>query len=183
MKLDYLPSFFTLFYSLPSKGSISELSGLVLKQTPFSDTFVTQTLPISCEAWVSCGSESRNGTGGMGGQRGGAYRVITINLSMRFRANKKLLSQLEYESEKNRKLSPQFFFPGKKHRHLFFSPGVAVLKYPFVAEQQPAPTFVRWIGGINIYPFVTVVAKFLPCCWGTCAVFKFIWPSLDRTRL
>lgn len=52
MKLDYLPSFFTLFYSLPSKGSISELSGLVLKQTPFSDTFVTQTLPRSCEAWV-----------------------------------------------------------------------------------------------------------------------------------
>ena len=100
MKLDYLPSFFTLFYSLPSKGSISELSGLVLKQTPFSATFVTQTLPRSCEAWVSCGSESRNGTGGMGGQRGGAYRVITINLSMRFRANKKLLSQLEYESEK-----------------------------------------------------------------------------------
>lgn len=80
MKLDYLPSFFTLFYSLPSKGSISELSGLVLKQTPFSATFVTQTLPRSCEAWVSCGSESRNGTGGMGGQRGGAYRVITINL-------------------------------------------------------------------------------------------------------
>ena len=100
MKLDYLPSFFTLFYSLPSKGSISELSGLVLKQTPVSGTFVTQTLPISCEAWVSCGSESRNGTGEMGGQRGGTYRVITINLSMRFRANKKLLSQLEYESEK-----------------------------------------------------------------------------------
>lgn len=100
MKLDYLPSFFTLFYSLPSKGSISELSGLVLEQTPVSDTFVTQTLPISCEAWVSCGSESRNGTGGMGGQRGGAYRVITINLSMRFRANKKLLFQLEYKSEK-----------------------------------------------------------------------------------
>lgn len=120
MKLDYLPSFFTLFYSLPSKGSISELSGLVLKQTPFSDTFVTQTLPISCEAWVSCGSESRNGTGGMGGQRGGAYRVITINLSMRFRANKKLLSQLEYESEKNRKLSPQFFFPGKNTDTCFF---------------------------------------------------------------
>ena len=59
MKLDYLPSFFALFYSLPSKGSISELSGLVLEQTPVSDTFVTQTLPISCEAWVSCGSESR----------------------------------------------------------------------------------------------------------------------------
>lgn len=142
MKLDYLPSFFTLFYSLPSKGSISELSGLVLEQTPVSDTFVTQTLPISCEAWVSCGSESRNGTGGMGGQRGGAYRVITINLSMRFRANKKLLSQLEYESEKNRKLSPQFFFP-EKTQTLVFSPGVAVLKYPFVAEQRPAPTFVR----------------------------------------
>ena len=121
MKLDYLPSFFTLFYSLPSKGSISELSGLVLKQTPFSDTFVTQTLPRSCEAWVSCGSESRNGTGGMGGQRGGAYRVITINLSMRFRANKKLLSQLEYESDKNGKLSPQFFFfPGKNTDTCFF---------------------------------------------------------------
>lgn len=183
MKLDYLPSFFTLFYSLPSKGSISELSGLVLKQTPVSGTFVTQTLPISCEAWVSCGSESRNGTGGMGGQRGGAYRVITINLSMRFRANKKLLSQSEYESDKNRKLSPQFFFRKKKTQTLVVFTGSRFLKYPFVAEQQPAPTFVRWIGGINIYPFVTVVAKFLPCCWGTCAVFKFIWPSLDRTRL
>ena len=68
--------------------------------------------------------------------------MITINLSMRFRANKKLLSQLEYESEKNRKLSPQFFFP-EKTQTLVFSPGVAVLKYPFVAEQRPAPTFVR----------------------------------------
>ena len=143
MKLDYLPSFFTLFYSLPSKGSISELSGLVLEQTPVSGTFVTQTLPISCEAWQSCGSESRNGTGGMGGQRGGAYRVITINLSMRFRANKKLLSQSEYESEKNRKLSPQFFFPEKKTQTLVFFTGSRFLKYPFVAEQQPAPTFVR----------------------------------------
>ena len=116
-----LPSvLFHSFYSLPSKGSISELSGLVLEQTPVSDTFVTQTLPISCEAWVSCGSESHNGTGGMGGQRGGAYRVITINLSMRFRANKKLLFQLEYKSEKNRKLSPQFFFSGKNTDTCFF---------------------------------------------------------------
>ena len=130
MKLDYLPSFFTLFYSLPSKGSISELSGLVLEQTPVSDTFVTQTLPISCEAWVSCGSESRNGTGGMGGQRGGAYRVITINLSMRFRANKKLLSQLEYESEKNRKLSPQFFFFRKNTQTLVFFTGSRCFKIP-----------------------------------------------------
>lgn len=125
-----LPSvLFHSFYSLPSKGSISELSGLVLEQTPVSDTFVTQTLPISCEAWVSCGSESRNGTGGMGGQRGGAYRVITINLSMRFRANKKLLSQLEYESEKNRKLSPQFFFPEKTQTLVFFT-GSRCFKIP-----------------------------------------------------
>lgn len=120
MKLDYLPSFFTLFYSLPFKGSISELSGLVLEQTPVSDTFVTQTLPISCEAWVSCGSESRNGTGGMGGQRGGAYRVITINLSMRFRANKKLLFQLEYKSEKKSEIKPPIFFSGKNTDTCFF---------------------------------------------------------------
>lgn len=120
MKLDYLPSFFTLFYSLPSKGSISELSGLVLEQTPVSDTFVTQTLPISCEAWVSCSSESRNGTGGMGGQRGGAYRVITINLSMRFRANKKLLFQLEYKSEKKSEIKPPIFFFRKNTDTCFF---------------------------------------------------------------
>ena len=126
MKLDYLPSFFTLFYSLPSKGSISELSGLVLKQTPVSGTFVTQTLPISCEAWVSCGSESRNGTGEMGGQRGGAYRVITINLSMRFQANEKIVISIRIRIGKKSEVKPPIFLSGKKkHRHLFFSPGVA----------------------------------------------------------
>lgn len=127
MKLDYLPSFFTLFYSLPSKGSISELSGLVLKQTPVSGTFVTQTLPISCEAWVSCGSESRNGTGEMGGQRGGTYRVITINLSMRFRANKKIVVSIRIRIGKKSEIKPPIFFPEKKntdtccfHRESFF---------------------------------------------------------------
>ena len=143
MKLDYLPSFFTLFYSLPSKGSISELSGLVLKQTPVSGTFVTQTLPISCEAWVSCGSESRNGTGEMGGQRGGTYRVITINLSMRFRANKKIVVSIRIRIGKKSEIKPPIFFPEKKTQTLVVFTGSRFLKYPFVAEQQPAPTFVR----------------------------------------